>query len=163
MQWSGNIVSNLQGRTSFLIDADLSPDIAEALKRFDFDVIHTTQVPEFQDHLDHLYDPEIITWCNRNSRTWLTHDFDARRKHQEAMKVARIHVVWVRITTKSNEKIPGESATWRIFKVIVRTIDEIGRRIRTSHGAIHFRINLGSRTSPTIDWTESNFDKPKGK
>lgn len=162
MYWSGKIVSNLQRKISYLLDADLSHDIAKALRCLDFDIIHTDEVPEFQDHLDHLEDPEIITHCKDNTRTWITHDFESHRKHIEAIKLARINVVWVRVTTKFNEAIPDETATWRIFKTIVKTINEIRHRIQNSQGAIHFRINQKS-SSPTIDWAESGLDRPKGR
>jgi len=115
--------------------------------------VHTKEVPEFQDHLEDLEDPEIITWCKDNSRTWITHDFKSRRQHIEAIKLARINVVWVRVTTKSNIAIPDETATWRIFKIIVRTVDDIRRTIQLSHGAIHFKINQQS-TRPIIDWRQ---------
>ena len=123
--------------------------------------MHTSEVLEFQDHLNELYDPEIINWCKNNSRTWITHDFNARRKHIEVIKLARINVVWIRINTKQNIVAPNESATWRIFKVIVRTIDGIQNHIFSSHGALHFKIHLKSGKSPTIDWAEnSKLDMP---
>ncbi len=114
MRWGGNIVSKLQelqGKIKYLLDADLSSDIAIALRPLEFDVIHTGEVLEFQDHLNELYDPEIIAWCKNNGRTWITHDFNARRKHLEAIKLARINVVWIRINTKQNITVPNESAT----------------------------------------------------
>ena len=101
-----------------------------------------------------MQDPEIIQWCKDNGRTWVTHDFEAKRKHGEAMKAARIHVVWIRGK-------PEEGATWLFFKIIVRTIDEIGRIIESSHGAIHFRVSTGVGSRPTVDWAESPYDWPR--
>lgn len=115
------------------------------------DIIHTKEVPEFQDHLDSLEDPEIINWCKENSRTWITHDFKARRKHIEAIKLARINVVWLRISTAQN--IPDESPTWRIFKMLVRLLDDVRREILNSDGAIHLRINQKTNR-PIIDWKQ---------
>jgi hypothetical protein len=74
------------------------------------------------------------------------------------MKAARIYVVWIRGKT---EETAGESATWRFFKTIVRTIDETKRLILSSHGAIHFRISQRVGSRPEIDWTESDYDKSK--
>jgi predicted nuclease of predicted toxin-antitoxin system len=125
-------------------------------------VIHTNDVPQFQNRTEGVLDPEIITWCKDNNRVWITHDFEARRKHIVAIKTARINVVWIRVTTVENENMPGQSATWRIFKVIVRTIDESQRLLQSSHGAIHFRISLKSSSRPTIDWAESSYDRPRG-
>ena len=117
-------------------------------------LIHFKKVTEFQDHLDNVDDPEIISWCKDHNRVWVTHDFEARRKHEEAMKAARIYVLWVRGS-------PQKYATWEFFKMIVRTIDETIRKIQSSHGAIHFRINSKSGNTPTTHWAESPYDRPK--
>lgn len=153
----------MQDKISFLLDNDLSPDIAVSLRLFDFDVLHFKEVLQFQNRPDIVEDPEIIQWCKDNTRSWITHDFSARRKHEGTMKAARIHVIWVRGKTQPPELQSGESATWRFYKMLVRTIDELQRILLTSHGAIHFRIstNVGSR--PNFDWAESSYDRPKGK
>ena len=143
-----------------MLDNDLSPDIAQALRFFSFDIVHTSEVPEFQNRSEGVLDPEIITWCKDNKRAWITHDFKARRKHAEALKTARINVVWIRGKTEPKETT-GESATWRFFKIIVRTIDEIQRRFSCSHGAIHFRINQKCGSCPIYEWADSSYDKPK--
>ena len=118
-------------------------------------------ISQFQNRLDGVPDPEIIAWCRDNKAVWITHDFAARRKHQGAMKAARIYVVWVRGKTEQTEETIGQSATWRFFKTIVRTIDETTRLILSSHGAIHFRISQRVGSRPEIDWAESDYDKPK--
>lgn len=121
---------------------------------FGIDIIHFQEVPQFQSRTDNVEDPEIITWCKNNSRVWITHDFASKRKHEVAIKAARIHVVWVRGDTH-----PG--ATWLFFKMIVRTIDEIKEIIMRSRGAIHFRIHQKGGTRPVVDWAESSYDYPK--
>lgn len=163
MLWNGKNVLNLQGKISFLLDNDLSPDIAKSLRPFDFDVVHCKEVPQFQNRPDIVEDPEIIQWCKDNTSAWITHDFAARRKHEGVMKAARIHVIWIRGKTQPPELQSGESATWRFYKMLVRTIDELQRILLTSHGAIHFRIstNVGSR--PNVDWAQSGYDRPKGR
>lgn len=115
----------MQDKTSFLLDNDLSPDIAVSLRLFGFDVLHVKEVPQFQDRPDIVEDPEIIQWCKGNSRAWITHDFAARRKHEATMKAARIHVIWVRGKTQPPQLQLGESATWRFYKMLVRTVDEL--------------------------------------
>lgn len=163
MLWNGKSVLNVQGRTSFLIDNDLSPDIATSLRLFGFDIVPFKEVPQFQNRPDIVEDPEIINWCKDNNRVWITHDFAARRKHEGAMKAARIHVVWIRGKTQPPQFQSGESATWRFYKSLVRTIDELQRILLASHGAMHFRISAKVGSRPKIDWAESNYDKPKGK
>jgi len=128
---------------------------------FSFDIKHMKEVPQFQNRSEGVLDPEVIAWCKDNKRVWITHDFEAKRKHLETMKTARISVVWVRGKTEQTEETAGESATWRFFKTLVRTIDETQRLILSSHGAIHFRISQRPGSRPNIDWAESNYDKPK--
>lgn len=152
MRWNGRIVSKQHGRVSFLLDNDLSPAIADALKLFDFDIEHFARVPEFKNRT--IEDPEIIEWCRSNRRVWITHDFAARRKHAEAIKAARIHIVWLRGD-------PAGISVWGFFKMLVRTIDEIERMVSSAHGAIHFRLTQKCGVRPTVDWAESPQDKPK--
>ena len=57
MHWSGKIVFKSQKLLSFLLDNDLSPDIATALRLFDFDVIHLKDIPEFQNRPEGVDDP----------------------------------------------------------------------------------------------------------
>jgi predicted nuclease of predicted toxin-antitoxin system len=153
----------LQGKISFLLDNDLSPDIATSLRLFEFDVIHHTDVPQFQNRTDIVEDPEIIQWCRDNGRTWITHDFEARRKHLAVMKAAHIHVVWIRGKTEPPERHSGETATWRLYKMLVRTIDELRRTLLNCRGAMHFRISTNVGTRPNVDWAESSHDRPKGR
>ena len=75
------------------------------------------------------------------------------------MKTARIHVIWIR--GKVEEK-NGETATWRFFKTLVRSIDQIQRKFLSSHGAIHFRISQRTGSTPILDWCQSSLDRPKG-
>jgi predicted nuclease of predicted toxin-antitoxin system len=153
----------LQGKISFLLDNDLSPDIATSLRLFEFDVIHHNEVPQFQNRTDIVEDHEIIQWCRDNRRTWITHDFEARRKHEGVMKAARIHVVWIRGKTRPADQQSGESATWRFYKMLVRTIDELQRILLNSRGAMHFRISTNVGTRPNVGWAESSHDRPKGR
>lgn len=163
MLWNGKIVLSLQGKISFLIDNDLSQDIAKSLRPFGFDIVHFKEVPQFQNRPDIVEDPEIIKWCKDNNRVWITHDFAARRKHGPAIKAARIHVIWIRGKTQPAQLQSGESATWRFYKLLVRTIDELQRILLASHGAIHFRVSTKVGSRPIIDWTKSSYDRPKGK
>jgi len=111
-------------------------------------------VPQFQNRPEGVEDPEIIEWCRDNSRVWITHDIAARKRHEADIKAARIFVLWIRVS-------PEEGAIWLFFKMIVRTIDEIERLTKSSHGAIHFSISRREGTRPKIVWAESPFDRPK--
>ncbi|MFH1638875.1 MAG: DUF5615 family PIN-like protein [Chloroflexota bacterium] len=160
MQWSGNIVFRQQGSISFLLDNDLSPDIATSLRLFNIDIVHFKEILQFQNRSLGVEDPEIIKWCKDNHKAWITHDFKARRQHEAAMKAARINVIWIRGKTEPKEVI-GESTTWRFYKMFVRVIDELQRLLLASHGAMHFRISQKTVARPEIDWVESDEDKPK--
>lgn len=113
-----------------------------------------SSVPQFQDRPEGVADPEIIFWCRDYGRAWVTHDIKARKRHEADMKAARIHVVWIRGR-------PEEGATWLFFKMLVRTIDELGRLITSSHGAIHFSIGRREGTRPKVVWAESSQDRSK--
>ena len=129
---------------------------------FHFDVIHCNEVSEFKNRTSGVEDPEIIEWCRKNNKAWITHDFKARRQHEAAMKEARIHVICIRGETKPIT-VTGESTTWRFYKMLVRVIDELQRILLASHGAMHFRISQKSGSRPEIDWAESKEDSSKQK
>ena len=158
MHWSGKIVFKSQKLLSFLLDNDLSPDIATALRLFDFDVIHMKDIPEFQNRPEGVDDPELYSYCKDDNKVFITHDYSARKQHEADMKAARIYVIWIRGKTEESD---GESATWRFFKILVRSIDTIRQKILSSHGAIHFRISQKTGSSPIIAWAESPYDKPR--
>lgn len=115
-------------------------------------------VPEFQNRPEGVPDPELYSYCKDNHRVFITHDYSARKQHEADMKAARINVVWIRGKTEESN---GESATWRFFKTIVRSIDEIKRKILSAHGAIHFSISKRTGSSPIVVWAESSYDRPK--
>jgi hypothetical protein len=104
-------------------------------------------------------DPEIIYWCKNNNRVWMTHDYESRRKHEEAMKLARINVVWIR--GKVEPAIIGESASWRFLKLIVRSLDQLNQSLCSAHGAIHFKLSQKIGTRPEIYWAEYSFDRTR--
>lgn len=90
---------------SYLLDNDLSRDIATALRLFDFNIEHMSCISQFQNRSEGVGDPEIIDWCRDNGRVWITHDYQARKSHEADMKAAHICVVWIRGGTQ-------EGATW---------------------------------------------------
>jgi len=142
----------------------LSPDIASSLEPFGFEIVHIKklikEIPQFQNRPEGIPDPELYEYCRDNNYVFITHDYSARKQHEADIKAARIHVVWIRGKT---EEVNGESATWRFFKVIVRSIDEIKRKVLSSYGAIHFRISRRTGSSPEIVWTQHPSDKSRRK
>lgn len=151
MRWSGKIALRTSWPHKYLLDNDLSPDIAKGLRIFKFDIQHITEV---SDLASNTKDPEIFTWCSRNKRVWITHDIEANRKHEADLKSSRISVLWVR-------GHPEHSATWTLFKLIVRQIDQFQQKLDSAHGAIHYRITRGDKGLAFM-WAESSNDRPKG-
>jgi len=72
MLWSGKIVSPQRRILRYLVDNDLSPDIAAALNHFDIDIMHVQSV--FPLRPEGVPDEEIIDWCGNNDAVWITHD-----------------------------------------------------------------------------------------
>ena len=154
MHWSGKIALKPQKPLCYLVDNDMSPDIAEALRLFNRDIIHFKSVPEFKNRPEGVEDPEIIEWCRVNGRLWITHDKEARKQYEVDLKSARINVLWLRGS-------PQEFAAWRQFKVVVRIIDKLEAMIQSSRGAMHFRAGLKGTPTPEVIWTELPRDMPR--
>ena len=140
----------------FLVDNDLSPDIANALRLFDFDITHVQYVPEWQTEKYGVDDSTIIEWCKENDAVWITHDKRAKRRWGEDIKNKRVSVVWVR------GKSEGFSA-WTQLKTVVRTINGIEDKLAKARGAMHFRISVATGSQMTVDWAEHPYDIPKQK
>jgi hypothetical protein len=75
------------------------------------------------------------------------------------MKLARINVVWIR--GRVEPTIIHEPASWRFFKLIVRSLDQLNQSINSAHGAIHFKLSQKIGTRPEVYWTESSFDRKR--
>ncbi|MBL7165958.1 MAG: DUF5615 family PIN-like protein [Dehalococcoidales bacterium] len=137
----------------YLLDNDLTPDIATALRLFEFDIYHIKdkEIPELSGDSK---EPEIFDWCKRNGRTWITHDIAAQKRHAPDLKASRISVLWVR-------GHPEENSNWVFFKIIVSQIDKFHDKLQNAHGAIHYRATRGPK-GLVYDWAESEYDRPKG-
>ena len=154
MRWSGKIVLELRKISSYLVDNDLSPEIAKALRLFDFDIIHHNEVPQFQNRPQGIEDPEVIDWCRQNGRVWITADKAARKQHEVQIKTARISVLWL-------HGPPRAFPSWTQFKIVVRVLDQMERLLQSAHGALHFRASQKTGTRPKIMWAESPSDIPR--
>jgi len=108
----------------------------------------------FHDRPKGVEDPEVIEWCRDNGRVWITHDKEARKKHDISIKTAHISVLWV-------HGHPEQFSNWQFFKVIVRVIDEMHRMLKAAHGAMHFRAGIRGRPTPEVIWAEQSRDMPK--
>ena len=133
------------------MDNDLTPDIAKALRLFNYDVLHIKEALGLSPDSS---EPEIFEWCNLNGRTWITHDIEAKTKHAAALKASRINVLWVR-------GHPEINANWFFFKIIVKEIDKFHDKLQRAHGSIHYRATRGPKGLIYI-WAESDFDRLKG-
>ena len=141
------------GEPRFLVDNDLSPHIAEALSTF-FNINHVKTV--FPDpNNEGVGDEVIIPWCARTNTIWITHDKKSRRRIglETDLKAMKITVLWI--------SGANEFSNWQQFKVVVRVIDEVVRRVRASRGAIHFRAGIRGTPSPEILWAEYPQDMPR--
>ena len=121
---------------------------------FDFDIQHVEWIPQFQNRPDGVDDPEIIRWCKKDARVWITHDIKAKKKHEADLKTNRISVLWLR-------GHPEKFATWQQFKIIVRVIDRLHQMLLSAHGAIHFQAGLKGSPTPKIVWAEYPRDMPR--
>ena len=138
---------------SYLVDNDLSPDIAKALRLFSFDISHVNEISQFYNRPEGVLDPEIIAWCSKNGCVWITHDKSARKQHEIDLKTNRISVLWLH----SSESF----SAWTQFKTVVRVIEETQNLLSSAHGALHLRAGVHSGTRPIVIWAEKSKDMPK--
>jgi hypothetical protein len=149
MVWSGKIVLEPFKPPRYVLDNDLAPSIAKALRLFDFDIKHISEIPELSTSSS---DPDIFKWCKSNGRTWITHDIQAKTKHAASLKENNVSVLWVRGS-------PTKSASWFYFKLIVRVIDNFHDKLNKAHGAIHYRV---TQSGLVYIWADSEMDRIRG-
>jgi len=128
----------------YLLDENLNPNIAGALRKFDWDIRTVTEV--FQR--EGVPDNEIIDWLGKTSAVWVTQDISAKRQYEFQLKTGRISAVWIK------QPKPGLSG-WDQFKLVVRAIDRIHEKVKSSHGAVHFW--LSKRGGPTVTWEAKHY------
>lgn len=127
----------------YLLDENLSPAIAQALRLFDWDIKTVTEVFKRQGPAD----KDIIDWLGKTGAIWLTEDVSARKQNEFLLKTRRVSVVWLKQPKK------GLNA-WEQFKILVRDIDRVAKTIRESSGAVHVRVSRNS--TPSIWWRQKS-------
>lgn len=125
----------------YLLDENYNPNIAEALRAFSWNIQTVVEIFRRQG----VDDDEIIDWLGKTSSVWITQDTSAKRQYEFQLKTKGVSVVWIK-----PPKL-GLSA-WEQLKLLVRAIDHIHEKIRTSRGAVHFR--LSKRGGPIAAWEE---------
>ncbi len=125
----------------YLLDENLSPKIAQALRLFSLDI--KTIEEAFGRWA--VSDKDIVDWLEKTGAIWLTEDVSARKQHEHLLKTKRISAIWIRQPKQG-------LVLWEQFKIIVREIDRIAEIVKHCHGAVH--IQIGKKTKATITWDE---------
>jgi len=128
----------------YLIDENLNPNIAGALRKFAWEVESVTEVFGREG----VSDDEIIDWLGKTGTVWITQDISAKRQYEFQLKTTGISAVWIK-----QPKL-GLSG-WDQFKLMVRVIDQIHEKVKSSHGAIHFW--LSKRGGPSVTWEAKRY------
>lgn len=132
---TGNIVSN-PGEPLFLLDASLTPAVAEALNLVDYGF--TTVAAEFGR--EGIKDPEIIEWCRERQAVWVHADDRARRQHKALLQTSGIRTILIhrpggRMTIREQLRV--------LSFVLPRFLENIQRR----SGVRHFRATAANPMS----------------
>ncbi len=103
---------------SFLLDENIPPQIAEALRIVSYDVYHVSTVSELGTGST---DPKIIEWCRKKQAILVTCDYKMRRIriHGRLLKQTQVSAAFFR---------PPSRNTWTskdLFRIIVRYLDHM--------------------------------------
>jgi predicted nuclease of predicted toxin-antitoxin system len=132
----------------FLVDDDLSPLIAEVLGLFDVEVQTVQPALGSQG----AGDEEIIPWLGQTRTIWITHDKKARTRHGQLLKRHKVTVLWIRGKKLSN---------WEHVKIVFRVFEELVKKVRKAHGAMHFVAGRKGGPTPEVTWAEYSQDWPR--
>lgn len=70
-------------------------------------------------------DQEIIEWCGRNDRVWITADLRARTEHAAEILAEGIRVIWIH---RPPNHLMGRAATLRVLAYqLPRVVDHFSR------------------------------------
>ena len=135
----------------YLVDNDLSPDIATGLRPW-FDITHFLDIPELVN--DPIKgDKPCIEWCQQNGVVWITADKAARKRYRADLLASRISVLWIHG--------PSKFPSWLQFKIVVRVIDGTTRLQESAHGGLHMRAGVKGGPTPKVIWAEYARDRPR--
>lgn len=137
----------------YLVDNDLSPALAKALKAVAFECTYVKETfPEYPD--GSVDDGIILEYCLRTQTIWITSD----EKREKLMKKFPSETSKVTLLLL---KAPTKFPAWAQLKIVVRVLDEMERIVRAAHGGIHFKAAQKGRSTPNIVWAEHTRDRPK--
>lgn len=135
------------------MDNGLSPGVATALQAVSFICNHVkVQFPEYPN--GSVDDGIILDYCLRTQTIWITTD-ERREKLMRKFPTETSKVTL--LVLKQPERFPASLQ----LKIIMRVIDELEKKVHSSHGGIHFKAAQSGRPTPTTIWAEHAEDWPK--
>jgi hypothetical protein len=137
----------------YLVDNGLSPGVAEALRAVGYTSEHVkTQFPQYPD--GSADDAIILEHCFRTQTIWITTD---ERREKLMRRFPSETSKTILLVLKQPQKFPASLQ----LKIVMRVIDEVERKVHSSHGGIHFKAGQAGRAQPTTIWAQHAEDWPK--
>jgi hypothetical protein len=134
-------------RQRYLLDHSLNPNLAQALRLADWDVLSVTELfgVSSQDSID---DSEIIRRCAREGRIWVSVDVAARRQHAFLLQFLGVSVLWV---SRPKEGMSTAYQHALLTAALLRADPEFTSQ---PHHAIHFTVGSTLNAKPKEVWRQ---------
>ena len=119
-----------------LLDASLSPVVAEALAIVGYDILDVSAVFGHYDATD----PEIIEWCKENGAVWIHADDRARKQHRATLQTSGIKTIWVYRTQ-------GKMNTKEQLRILSFALPQLIQKWQESPRQRHYRVSATNELS----------------
>ena len=119
-----------------LLDASLSPSVANALALVGWDIFDVSAVFGNYDTLD----PEIIDWCRDNGAVWVHADDRARRQHRATLQTSGIKTIWV-------YRQQGRMSTREQLRILSFVLPHLIERWNDNPRQRHYRVSAPNETA----------------
>lgn len=143
--------STQSNKVTFFLDECLPYMIANNLKQVGYPI--TCWCEEFQWQQG-FKDPYIIPYLGAKHYTWITKDDEAKKEHEQEIRVAHISVVWVYGLDRDINKPKHNKITVKdLHRILTDKLDDIRTIIEESNKPKYFTLGMQVDGKPRLSRT----------
>lgn len=132
-------------RQQYLLDNQLNPYLAAAFQLAGWD-IKSVQEWFGVDPEESVLDEVIIPRCGSEGRVWVTADERAQRRHEAALKLHRVSVLWI---IRPNDGMSTAYQHAHIATALLRVDYDLSHR---PSEAVHYEVGWTLKAEPKEVW-----------
>lgn len=141
-----------QKTVTFYLDECLPFRVAYILKEVGYTI--TSWHEEFQQQQG-LKEPYLIHYIGAKGYTWITKDYEARKEHQNDIRVAGISVIWIRgLEREKREPKKNHITIQDLHRMLTDKLNDAAIMISTSNKPQYFILYMRANGKPVLAKTD---------